>query len=324
MNPGAKPPAGLAATGEPTPLALPAGAPRYWRATRPAFLGITVMGVLLGFASAWHDGIRFDAVLAALSLLFALAAHAGANVINDYHDRDGDALNVDRVYPFTGGSRFIQNGVLSAEQTRRLGHGLLAAVIVAGLWLTTQAGAGLLLIGLVGMFAGWAYSAPPLRLSARGLGEVAIIAGWLVLVLGADYVLRGGFAVLPAVAGFGFAAMVAAILYINQFPDVAADAASGKRTLVVRLGRRAARGGYLLLLVLAYGSVPVGVASAVLPAPTLAVLLALPFSLAAARDLWHNAERPANLVAAIRHTIVAAHLFAALLAAALLIAKAIS
>ena len=310
--------------GEPTESTLPRGLRRQLLATRPSFLSITLIGVLLGFATAWYDGSSFQVSTAALTLVFALAAHAGANVINDYHDRDGDAINTGRLYPFTGGSRFIQNGVLSAEQTRRLGYGLLAAVIPAGLWLTAQAGAGLLLIGLAGLCAGWAYSAPPLRLSARGLGEVAIIAGWLLVVMGSDYVLRGSFATLPVVAGFGFAVMVASVLYINQFPDAVADAASGKRTLVVRLGSGAARGGYLLLVALAYGSVLGGVAAAVLPAPTFAVFAALAFSLAAARGLWHSAEKPAGLTGAIRHTILAAHLFAALLAAALVIAKATS
>lgn len=314
----------IAGTEEPTPATVPVGLKRYLLATRPTFLTITLVGVLLGMATAWQAGAGFNALNALLTLVFALAAHAGANVINDFHDQAGDAINTARVFPFTGGSRFIQNGLLTPQETMRLGYGLLAAVIPAGLWLTAHAGSGLIAIGLIGLLAGWAYSAPPLKLASRGLGEFAITIGWLVVVVGSDFVQRGAFHPLPLVAGFGFAVLVAAVLYINQFPDAAADAASGKRTVVVRLGRSAARWGYPTLLLLAYIAVPIGVLTAVLPAPTFLALLALPASLAAARGLWKFAEQPAQLVPAIKLTILAAHLFGALLIIALILTKVFS
>lgn len=310
------------APGEPSAASVPSGLRRHVLATRPAFLTITLVGVLLGMATA--AGTGFNVLNALLTLVFALAAHAGANVINDFHDQAGDAANTERVFPFTGGSRFIQNGVLSPGETMRLGYGLLVAVIPAGLWLTAQAGGGLILIGLVGLLAGWAYSAPPLKLASRGLGEFAITAGWLVVVVGSDYVQRGRFDLLPAVAGFGFAVLVAAVLYINQFPDATADSACGKHTVVVRLGRAGARWGYPLLILLAYGSLALGVAFAVLPAPTLVAFAALPVSLLAARGLWRFAAQPMQLVPAIKLTILAAHLFGALLAAALVTRKVLS
>ena len=211
---------------------------RYAMATRPAFLSITVVGVLIGFASAHAGGLTIEPIKALLTLLFALVAHAGANVINDYYDalNGSDAANQQRLYPFTGGSRFIQNGVLSLTATRRLGYSLLALVIPAGLWLTAVSSNGLLLIGLAGLALAWAYSAPPLQLMTRGLGEFAIAGGWLLIVIGADYVQRGAFAAQPLIAGLPFALLVVAILFLNQFPDANADASAGKRTLVVRLG----------------------------------------------------------------------------------------
>ena len=319
------PPANSAAvltqTGEPTPQTLPAGLLRYMLATRPAFLSITLVGVLLGMSTAWFGGAIFKPLTALLTLIFALAAHAGANVINDYYDQAGDAANTERVFPFTGGSRFIQNGVLSAREIMLLGYGLLAAVIPAGLWLSEQTGGGLIAIGVAGLLTGWAYSAPPLKLASRGLGEFAISTGWILVVVGSDFVQRGMFALLPLLTGLGFALLVAAVLYINQFPDTTADAASGKRTIVVRLGRRRAIWGYLVLVLLAHVSVAIGIASAVLPAPTFAVVVALPLSLAAMRELWRHAETPEKLAPAIKLTIAAAHLFGLLLTAALLYAK---
>ena len=80
-------------------------------ATRPAFLSVTLVGVILGLCSASADGAFRSPLLALVTLLFALIAHAGANVINDYYDAISgcDEANVDRIFPFTGGSRFIQN-----------------------------------------------------------------------------------------------------------------------------------------------------------------------------------------------------------------------
>lgn len=296
---------------------------RYFAATRPAFLSVTFAGALIGLGTAYADGHSLDAVKALLTVLFALVAHAGANVVNDYHDalNGSDAANQDRLFPFTGGSRFIQNEVLSLKETRGFGYALLAAVIPAGLWLTAHSAPGLILIGLAGLLVALAYSAPPLKLMSRGLGEGAIIAGWLLVVLGTDFVQRGAFATLPLVAGLPFALLLAAILYINQFPDMRADAAVGKRTLVVRLGAEVASRGYVLLIAVAYFWLALALLSSAVP-PWCAVALApAVFSARAARQLLAHARQPQQLVPAIKQTVAAANLFGILMAASLVLGQ---
>jgi len=292
---------------------------RYFAATRPAFLSVTFVGVLVGLAAAAHSGVRVDAAEATLTMFFALVAHAGANVINDYYDaRSGcDAANTDRVFPFTGGSRFIQNGVLSLRATSWFGYSLLAIVIPAGLWLTAHSAPGLIWIGLAGLTVGWAYSAPPLKLQSRGLGEFGITAGWLLVVIGSDFVQRRAFDFAPVAAGLGFALLVANVLYINQFPDVRADAHAGKNTVVVRLGVARARWGYALIAMLCYAWVLAMVLLGRLPALASASLIAAAPSLAAMRILRRHAGEPPALAPAIKMTIAAATLHGLLLAAAL-------
>lgn len=308
---------------EPTLAALSNPALRYFAATRPAFLSVTFVGCLLGLASAAAGGIRLDPALATLTLFFALVAHAGANVINDYYDALSgcDAANTARVFPFTGGSRFIQNGVLSVAATRNFGYALLLAVIPAGLYLTAVSAGGLILIGLAGLLTGWAYSAPPLKLQSRGLGEFGITAAWVLVVVGSDFVQRRVFDPAPLLAGLGFALLVANVLYINQFPDIAADAAAGKRTLVVRLGTARARYGYLAIALLCYGWVLGLTVAGRLPPAALVSLLPAAASFAATRTLWRHAATPAELVPAIKLTILAASLHGLLLAAALVVVK---
>lgn len=295
---------------------------RYLAATRPAFLSVTLLSVLLGLSSARADGWPLAIVPAGLTLLFALVAHAGANVINDYYDalNGSDALNLTRLYPFTGGSRFIQNGVLSCRQTGVFGYALLAAVVPPGLWLAWHAGSGLAIIGLAGLTLAWAYSAPPLRLMTRGLGEAAIVAGWLTVIAGSDYVVRGGFAWAPLQRGLSLALLLAAILYLNQFPDAPADGAAGKRTLVVRLGTARARLLYPVLVGAAYLALTLAIAAGALPVAAWLALATLPLSLAATVGLWRHAADPAALRNAIRLTIAAANLHGLLLALALLTA----
>lgn len=292
-------------------------------ATRPAFLSVTLVACLIGLAGARGSGLELDAATAAITVLFALVAHAGVNVINDFHDAlsGADAANTARIFPFTGGSRFIQNGVLGVRETGLFGYALLAAVVPAGLWLAWQAGPGLIAIGLGGLFVGWAYSAPPLALMSRGLGELAIAAGWLLVVVGTDYVQRGGFSPLPLASGLSYALLVANLLFINQFPDHDGDAAAGKRTLVVRLGPEAAKWGYLLIAILAYGWLVAMVAGEHLPQKAAAAALTLVLSFSAARDLIAHAGEPAALAPAIKRTILAANLHGLALAAMLAFAR---
>jgi 1,4-dihydroxy-2-naphthoate octaprenyltransferase len=305
--------------GEPSRASLANPVLRYLMATRPAFLSVTAVGVLIGLASAYASGAPFSALKATLTMIFALVAHAGANVINDYYDSVSgcDAANLERLFPFTGGSRIIQNGVLTQHEVKIFGYALIIAVIPPGLWLAAHSAPGLILIGAAGLCTAWAYSAPPFKLQARGLGEFGITAAWTLVVVGADFVQRGQFAFLPLAAGLGFALLVANVLYINQFPDLRADALSGKRTVVVRLGAANARWGYVTIGTLAYLWPLAMIFAGRLPTATLVSLLAALATLKATRVLWGAADRPKELAPALAMTIVAATVHGILMAAAL-------
>jgi 1,4-dihydroxy-2-naphthoate octaprenyltransferase len=307
---------------EPTPERYPTAVGRCFAATRPAFLGITLLAVSLGFALAWRAGATVDVPTVAVALVFALVAHAAANVINDYHDAQSgcDAANSERIFPFTGGSRFIQNGVLSSGATARLGYGLLASVAMAGLWLTARIGPGLIPIGLAGLFVAWAYSAPPLRLMSRGIGELAIIVGWLLVVCGGDFVLQHRYSVQPVIGGLPVCLQFAAILYLNQIPDARADALAGKHTLIVRLGVRHATPGFLLLTAGGYCALIAAFMAGDLPRLALLALAAAPLHMVAGVILRRHAASPGRLRPAIILTIAAAHLFGLLQIAAVVAA----
>lgn len=309
---------------EPMPALLENPIKRYLLATRPAFLTITLVAVLLGMATAHFSAVPWHGGLALMTVLLALLTHAAVNVLNDYYDElnGTDSANTERVFPFTGGSRFIQNGVLSLRQVGLFGLVLLLCVVAGGLWLLAQTGAGLFWIGLAGVVLGWAYSAPPLKLNSRGWGELTVTVCFALLVIGADYVQRGAFSWLAVWAGGSYALLVMLILFINQFPDYAADKQAGKHHWVVRLGRQRAAGLYGLFALLSAAWLGVMLLLQHLPAWAGLAFLSLPLSLQAARTLRAQAENSPALLPAIQQTILAAHVHGVLLALGLFLGAA--
>lgn len=219
----------------------------YFLAMRPLFFPASAIPVLVG--TAWGadraEAVHWPAFLAAL--LGMMCLHGAANVLNDVGDElNGcDRLNTGRISPFTGGSRFIQDGLLSLEQMIVLGCGLLGVAAALGLYLATIKGMPILILGILGVALACAYSLKPLALAGRGVGELAVAIGF-GLPVGACAWLQEGIVSWSAVAaGVAIGCWSAAILIANEIPDREADAQSGKRTLVVRLGLGGARRLYL-------------------------------------------------------------------------------
>jgi 1,4-dihydroxy-2-naphthoate octaprenyltransferase len=276
--------------------------------TRPGFLVITAVACVLGTAVAAACGNGPNAWTALATLVLAVLMHAAANVLNDYHDalNGADEANTQGLFPFTGGARLIQYGHVTTQDTHNLAKALIVFLIPCGLLLAVKTGGGLILLGLAGLLLGWAYSAPPLALMKRGLGEATVALTWGLVVVGADYVQRKHFFVIPAAVAVSFALLVGNILVINGFPDAAADALVGKRTLVVRLGVRWAAWAYLVFALLAYAWLVVGVWLFIHPEPALWGLASVPLSLWAFLLLHKHANQTARLTSAIVLTIVAA------------------
>lgn len=227
---------------------------RAFLATRPKFYTASVLPVLVGTAWAASAGHAFDGVLLALALFATVLAHAATNVYNDVGDdaNGTDPQNTGRIYPYTGGSRFIQNGVLSRADMYRLALVLGALALATGLVLTVLRGPGVMVLGLIGLALGAFYSAPGVQLSGRGIGELSVAIGLGALpVVGAAWLQSGRVDEGVLLLATMVSVWVALILLINEVPDCAADAAAGKRTLAVRAGTGGVRAIYAALTLLA-------------------------------------------------------------------------
>ncbi len=290
-------------------------------AARLPFLTASVMPVLATVAAAWQADGALPFGLAGLALLGIALIHAGANLANDYFDHQSGADAANRFStPFSGGSRVIQEGVVDPRAVVAAAALCTAAGAACGvaLWLHTR-GPVLLAIGAAGIAGGWFYTAPPLKLAHRGLGELATMLCFGVLpALGTEWALRGRLTAQVSWVGLPAGLLVAAILFINEFPDVAADASAGKRTLVVRLGPRRAVAAYGLLLVAIYASVAVGVLLGWMPPLAGLVALVAPLSWKILRILRRNYADVGGLVPGMAATVLQQLLFLLILTAAYL------
>ncbi len=294
-------------------------------AARVPFLPCGVLPVLVGTAAAWHAEGRLHPWLALLALAGIALIHAGVNLANDYFDhQSGTDLANRSLTPFSGGSRVIQEGIVSARVMLRASLVCFAAGSACGLALWRLTGSNALLaIGAFGLLLGWGYTAPPLRLSHRGLGELAVWVGFALPVLGAECVQRGGLSLEVSWLGVPAGILVAACLVANEFPDMAADASVGKRTLVVRLGRRRAVFVYLFIEAILYGSVAAGIVAGWLPWLAGFVVLAAPLSLRAIRVLLRHYDDLPALVPAMAATVGQQAAFLLLLTTAYLVSLAL-
>jgi 1,4-dihydroxy-2-naphthoate octaprenyltransferase len=276
------------------------------RTTRLPFLSATAIPVLLGIAIAVRHG-SFDPVLGLLTLVGGSLAHLGINVTNDVFDTlsGADEANVNPTQ-FSGGSRVAIYELLSVRQLAVLAAALLAAAALIGLFLVAMTqSVELLWIGVIGILIGIFYTAPPVRLVHRGVGEIAVALGFgPVMVLGAYVVQTGQLSLEAAVASVPVAILVALILYVNEIPDRAGDASVGKRTLPVRLSPAAVRAIYIIAAVLAFAVIVAGVAAGILPWPTLVALAALPLALRVHRGIELHYDSPYTLMAVMGTNIM--------------------
>ena len=212
---------------------------RSFHATRPKFFPASVLPVVVGSAWGAWAAPGFDIYVFVLALLATVCVHAASNVLNDVGDEaiGTDSRNEQRIYPYTGGSRFIQTGILSPHHMARLGITLIVVAALAGLALFVERGSTVITFGLIGIALGVLYSLGPVKLATLGLGETAVAVAFGVLpVTGAAW-LQGAAISTPLILfSIPVSAWVAAILLINEVPDIEADGACGKNTLPVRLG----------------------------------------------------------------------------------------
>jgi len=280
---------------------------RAFHATRPKFFPASVLPVVAG--TAWGASVtaQIDLYVFVLALLATVCVHAASNVLNDVGDETigTDRRNEQRIYPYTGGSRFIQMGILSQSRMAQLGVALLVVAALAGLALFFARGPVVLLFGLAGIALGVLYSLGPVKLSAIGLGESSVAIAFGVLpVTGAAWLQGASIDSALLLFSLPVSAWIAAVLLINEVPDIEADGASGKNTLPVRLGLDGtARLYFAIQFAAAIVVVLLSAQKALPPLAPLAPLALLVLAWRAASAIRSGIENRASMTQAIESTL---------------------
>lgn len=256
------------------------------RVVRAPFLTAVIVPTLVGSAVAWYDGYMHWGYFL-LTLLGMICIQAGLDMSNDYfdHKTGTDDIN-EELTPFSGGSRVIQDGILTARQVLAMSLGFYAVGSAIGVYLAVMRGPTVLWLTLIGIFLAFFHNAPPIKLYnvAPGVGELAVGVGFgPIVVLGAYYVQAQRLTVEALLASIPVGLLIAAVLYINEFPDTVADRAAGKKTASAVMGRQRAAQGYVAIVLASYAIVVLGVVLDVMPPATLLSLAALPLALRAIR-----------------------------------------
>jgi 1,4-dihydroxy-2-naphthoate polyprenyltransferase len=258
-------------------------------AARPQTLPASIAPVAVGTAVAHAvGGMRGGPALAAAA--GALLLQIASNLANDVFDHEKGADGPDRLGP----PRAVACGLLRPRAVRCALFLVLGAAMAVGVYLTLIAGWKIVALGLFAMACAVAYTGGPVPLGYHGMGDLLVLLFFgFAAVCGTAFVQLGRVPPEAVWASIPVGALATAILVVNNLRDRAGDAACGKRTLAVRLGARAARLEYALLVATAY-AVPAA-AAALRGDPSLALpLLTIPWGLQLVRAVCLRDGRALN------------------------------
>jgi len=280
----------------------------WWLAIRPATLTASAAPVLVGTGAAWSDGV-FAVGPAIAALVGASLLQVGANFANDVFDFERGADNADRLGP----QRATQQGWITSAQMKRAMWLAFVGALVIGIYLTSVAGWPVMALGLLSIAAAYLYTGGPKPYGYLGLGDLSVFLFFgFGAVAGTYFVQAHSVSSLVLWASVPIGALATAILVVNNLRDIGTDARAGKLTLAVRLGERATRNYYLLLLAVAYLVPALLWARGVANAWAMLPWLSLPLALSLAGRMRHERGLALNgcLVKTARLEVVFGLLFA--------------
>lgn len=293
-----------------------------WRVADPKITLASVASMLVGAAAAaWQGPVAWGwLALTVLGIFFVEAAKNASGEIFDWDSGADEGVREDERSPFSGGKRVIVDGLLTRTETAIVAAVFYAAAIAIGLAIVLSREPAVLWLGMIGIALAYFYHGPPFRLAYRGLGELAVALAYGPVIAAGTYLVQRGAIDAPVLlASVPIALAIGAFLWINEFPDARADAAAGKRTLVVRLGRPDASVVFGEILAAAYLAVfmlPVFG----LPMTVWLGLAGAPHAIAASRRLHAHPDDIRHIVPAQAWTLLSFVLMSVGLAAGFVIA----
>ena len=222
-------------------------------AARPRTLVLSMTPVLVGAALAWAIDEKFYALAVLAALAGSMFIQLGTNLHNDAIDSERGGDGPDRVGPL----RVTASGLLSAASVKRGAAVCFVVAALLGLYLVIIGGWPILLLGVLSIVSGWAYTGGPLPIAYTPLGEVFVMAFFGVgAVCGTYWLCTATIGPEPVEAGLALGFLAGGVLLVNNYRDAEADARVGRKTLAILVGPGISRWIYAALLLLPFAVLP--------------------------------------------------------------------
>ncbi|MBI5377454.1 MAG: prenyltransferase [Thaumarchaeota archaeon] len=263
----------------------------WFRVIRIRFLLSSVIAVCLGLSINWFQNQTIDVINAVLTFAGVIALHASVDLLNDYWDFKRNIDTETKRTKFSGGTGVLPEGLLKPKEVYVAGViALILGTAIGGYFIFVN-GITIAIILAFAIISIYFYST---RIVDSGLGEVFVAIKGTMIVLGTYFVQTSEIIAEPVLGGIVLGVLSSMVLFVNSFPDFDADKASGRKTLVIVLGKKKAASAIWIFPSAAYGVIIIGVITHVLPILSLITLFSIPLlikSVLGLKQSFDNAEK---------------------------------
>jgi 1,4-dihydroxy-2-naphthoate octaprenyltransferase len=222
-------------------------------ASRPRTLSLSMTPVAVGTALAWAIARQVHAPAVLAALVGSVFIQLGTNLHNDAADSERGGDGPDRIGP----PRVTASGLLSAGAVKRGAAVCFAIAGLMGFYLVFVGGWPILVLGILSIVSGWAYTGGPLPIAYTPMGELFVVAFFGVgAVCGTYWLCAADLGSAPLEAGLALGLLAGAVLLVNNSRDVEADARVGRRTLAIVAGRQITAWIYAGMMLLPFALLP--------------------------------------------------------------------
>ncbi len=265
----------------------------WFRVIRVKFLLASVIAVCLGLAISWSQNQTIDIVDASLTFAGVIALHASVDLLNDYWDFKRKIDTETKRTKFSGGTGVLPEGLLQPSEVYKAGLAFLILGAMIGGYFIFFNGVTIAIILAFAIISIYFYSTTIVN---SGLGEIFVAIKGTMIVLGTYFVQTSQIAIEPILGGVILGVLSSMVLFVNSFPDFEADRASGRKTLVIILGKKRATSALWVFPTIAYGTIIAGAITHTLPILSLITLFSIPLLIKSGLGLKRSFDDVEKLV----------------------------
>ena len=285
------------------------------RAIRIKFLLASVIAVTNGIAISYWKTSYVDFGYALLTFFGILCLHISVDLLNDYSDfKRGIDTNTKRT-KYSGGTGVIPENLINSRLIYCAGIIFLIMGGLTGFYFVTTKGIIILILLIFAIISIYFYST---NIVNAGLGELFVGIKGCMIVLGSYYIQSDTIELTSVYVGVIIGLLSALVLLVTSFPDYEADKKSGRRTLIIVIGKENSVKLFIMIIGITCAMIIGGSILKVLPIFSTIALLSIPFAIKAVHKL-RRFNNSGELVSSMANSIIYSRVCGILLAISFII-----